>query len=201
MTQSPIGLILCADKSDEHVELLRLEESGIRVAQYLTELPPKELLEQKLHRAIELAQERLARTESAKLSVDAEILTELPRLDFAVKLLSERAFETHSRDTPQQILDAKELRWKVQARCKDLLDEWEKIAKELHDAGGALQYQTEAGSAQRLLYEFLNPELKTLPPRHKKFRANRSMRDVEPSVNLWLKTIDGVEIENEEENV
>ncbi|TVS10340.1 MAG: helicase, partial [Planctomycetaceae bacterium] len=128
------------------------------------------------------------------------ILTELPRLDFAVKLLSERAFETHSRDTPQQILDARELRWKVEARCKDLLDEWEKIAKELHDAGGALQYQTEAGSAQRLLYEFLNPELKTLPPRHKKFRANRSMRDVEPSVNLWLKTIDGVEIENEEEN-
>ena len=61
-----------------------------------------------------------------------------------------------------------------------------------------LQYQTEAGSAQRLLYEFLNPELKNLPPRHKKFRANRSMRDVEPSVNLWLKTIDGVDIEGEE---
>jgi hypothetical protein len=50
-----------------------------------------------------------------------------------------------------------------------------------------------------LLYEFLNPELKNLPPRHKKFRANRSMRDVEPSVNLWLKTIDGVEIDAEEE--
>ncbi|MCA9177620.1 MAG: DISARM system helicase DrmA, partial [Planctomycetales bacterium] len=129
-----------------------------------------------------------------------EILKELPRLDFAVNLLSERAFETQSRDTTQQLDDAKELRLKVEARCKDLLDEWEKIAKELHDAGGALQYQTEAGSAQRLLYEFLNPELKTLPPRHKKFRANRSMRDVEPSVNLWLKTIDGVEIESEEED-
>lgn len=129
-----------------------------------------------------------------------EILKELPRLDFAVNLLAERAFETQSRDTTQQLDDAKELRLKVEARCKDLLDEWEKIAKELHDAGGALQYQTEAGSAQRLLYEFLNPELKTLPPRHKKFRANRSMRDVEPSVNLWLKTIDGVEIESEEED-
>lgn len=128
-----------------------------------------------------------------------EILKELPRLDFAVKLLSERAFETHSRETDQQLEDAKELQWKVEARCKDLLDEWSTIAKDLYDAGGALQYQTEAGSAQRLLYEFLNPELKTLPPRHKKFRANRSMRDVEPSVNLWLKTIDGVEIESEEE--
>lgn len=77
--------------------------------------------------------------------------------------------------------------------------EWSTIAKELHDAGGALQYQTEAGSAQRLLYEFLNPELKNLPPRHKKFRANRSMRDVEPSVNLWLRTLDGVELPSEEE--
>ena len=55
------------------------------------------------------------------------------------------------------------------------------------------------GAAQRLLYEFLNPELKQLPPRFKKFRANRSMRDVEPSVNLWLKTLDGVEIEEEEQ--
>jgi hypothetical protein len=126
-----------------------------------------------------------------------EILNELPRLDFAVKLLSQRAFDTHH-DTSSE--DAKQLRLKVQERCRDLLDAWSSIAKELHDNGGALQYQTEAGSAQRLLYEFLNPELKTLPTRHKKFRANRSMRDVEPSVNLWLKTIDGVDIEGEEED-
>ena len=125
-----------------------------------------------------------------------EILNELPQLDFAAKLLSQRSFETHY-DTSSS--DARTLRLKVQDRCKDLLDEWSAIAKELQDAGGALQYQTEAGGAQRLLYEFLNPELKTLPPRHKKFRANRSMRDVEPSVNLWLKTIDGVEIEADEE--
>jgi predicted nuclease of restriction endonuclease-like (RecB) superfamily len=61
--EPPLGLILCADKSDEHVELLRLHESGIRVARYLTELPPKRLLEQKLHESIGLARERLAREE------------------------------------------------------------------------------------------------------------------------------------------
>lgn len=55
---TPIGLILCADKSSEHVELLRLEDSNIRVSRYLTELPSKELLEQKLHQAISLARER-----------------------------------------------------------------------------------------------------------------------------------------------
>ena len=61
--ESPIGLILCADKSDEHVELLQLSNSGIRVAAYLTELPPRELLRQKLHEAIKLAKARLERGE------------------------------------------------------------------------------------------------------------------------------------------
>lgn len=125
-----------------------------------------------------------------------EILNELPKLDFAVDCLARRALETHQNSSSD---DAEQLRLTVRERSKDLLDEWSGIAKELHDAGGSLQYQTEQGGAQRLLYEFLNPELKTLPPKHKKFRANRSMRDVEPSVNLWLKTIDGVELNVEED--
>jgi predicted nuclease of restriction endonuclease-like (RecB) superfamily len=45
--EAPLGLILCAGKSDEHVELLQLERSGIRVAEYLTELPPREVLERR----------------------------------------------------------------------------------------------------------------------------------------------------------
>lgn len=56
--EPPVGLILCADKSDEHVRLLRLNESGIRVARYLTELPPRRLLEKKLHDAIQIARHR-----------------------------------------------------------------------------------------------------------------------------------------------
>lgn len=57
---SPIGLILCAGKNDEHVELLQLERSNIRVADYLTVLPPRELLQATLHRSIERARQRLA---------------------------------------------------------------------------------------------------------------------------------------------
>ena len=68
--ESPIGLILCADKSDEHVELLQLSKSGIRVAAYLTELPPRELLRQKLHEAIKLAKARL---EQRELPLPAEV--------------------------------------------------------------------------------------------------------------------------------
>ena len=57
---SPIGLILCADINEEHVELLQLEKSNIKVAEYLTHLPDMKLLESKLHQAIERAKNRLA---------------------------------------------------------------------------------------------------------------------------------------------
>lgn len=57
---SPIGLILCAGKNHEHIELMQLRNSNIRVAEYLTLLPPKEVLEQKLHKAIEIAQSRMS---------------------------------------------------------------------------------------------------------------------------------------------
>lgn len=63
--EPPIGLILCADKSEEHVELLQLDRTGIRVATYLAELPPQELLEQKLHESMRLARERLANSRIA----------------------------------------------------------------------------------------------------------------------------------------
>ena len=55
---SPIGLILCSGKNEEHVELLQLDKSNIRVADYLTILPSQEILKQKLHQAIELARNR-----------------------------------------------------------------------------------------------------------------------------------------------
>ncbi len=57
--ESPVGLILCAEKTTEHVELLRLGDSGIRVAEYLTELPPRRLMERKLHEAMHAAQQAL----------------------------------------------------------------------------------------------------------------------------------------------
>src|SRR5580704_9205059 len=57
--EAPLGLILCADKSAEQVELLKLDKSGIRVASYLTELPPRPLLQKKLHQAVLLATARL----------------------------------------------------------------------------------------------------------------------------------------------
>lgn len=57
--ESPLGLILCAGKSDEQIELLQLSKSGIRVAAYLTELPSRDLLCKKLHEAVRIARARL----------------------------------------------------------------------------------------------------------------------------------------------
>ena len=49
----PIGLILCAEGNKEQIELLQLNKSGIKIAEYMTELPSKKLLQQKLHQAIQ----------------------------------------------------------------------------------------------------------------------------------------------------
>lgn len=57
--ETPIGMILCAEGSKEQIELLQLEKSGIRIAEYLVELPSKELLQKKLHKVIELEKRRL----------------------------------------------------------------------------------------------------------------------------------------------
>ena len=64
--EPPIGLILCAGKSAEHVELLQLVPSGIRIAEYLTELPPRALLEKKLHDALRNARAALAARGASK---------------------------------------------------------------------------------------------------------------------------------------
>ncbi len=56
---SPLGLILCTGKQTEQIELLELDRAGIHVAEYLTALPPKKILQEKLHKAIEHARKRL----------------------------------------------------------------------------------------------------------------------------------------------
>ena len=54
----PLGLILCADKNQEQIELLELTEGSLRVASYLTELPPRAVLERKFVESIEHARAR-----------------------------------------------------------------------------------------------------------------------------------------------
>ena len=50
--ESPIGLLLCTEGSEDQIELLQLDQTGIRVAQYMTELPSRVLLYQQLQKIV-----------------------------------------------------------------------------------------------------------------------------------------------------
>ncbi len=56
--EAPIGLILCSEGNTEHIEYLMLEDSNIKVAQFYTQLPDKNILSEKLQRAIAIAKEQ-----------------------------------------------------------------------------------------------------------------------------------------------
>ena len=58
----PIGLILCTNASRGQIELLEMDKSGIVVAEYWTDLPPKVLLEEKIRSIMREAQECLERS-------------------------------------------------------------------------------------------------------------------------------------------
>jgi hypothetical protein len=123
------------------------------------------------------------------------IVTERSNLDFVTQTLVNRA----RRHADLSRSDADALANLIQQRTEDLLDEWDQIALDYDKQGTRLQYQREVGAARPLLHEFLDPELTQLPKRHLKFRANRSMRDVEPDVNLWVRTLDDTELDEDEE--
>lgn len=56
--EKPLGIIICAKKDQEDVELLELGKNGIHVAEFLSEYLPKKLLEEKLQMAIQCAREK-----------------------------------------------------------------------------------------------------------------------------------------------
>ena len=66
----PLGIILCTGKKREHIELLELDQTGIHVAEYLTDLPPRQLLEQKRHEAVALSKARLENRASGESESD-----------------------------------------------------------------------------------------------------------------------------------
>lgn len=114
------------------------------------------------------------------------ILTLRATLDgFAIRF----ANRARNHDPSLSAAAAQEYFDKVLHRCRRLLDDWNNIADEFQQKNTKLQYQQEVGAAQRLLYEYLHPDLQNLPTVRRKFRANRSMRDVEPNVELGVKNL------------
>lgn len=86
----------------------------------------------------------------------------------------------------------------LRTRVNDLLDSWCKVARFQRDNSARLRYQEFEGSGgPALLRTPLDPVGADLQPQQdaRKFKAPRSLRDVEPSVNLWIKKLDGLAIE------
>jgi len=83
----------------------------------------------------------------------------------------------------------------VQNRVVDLLDSWRKVFEDYRSAGVEMQYQKyELDRPRPLLREILDQNFQS--EHHRKFRANRSLRDVEPEVNLFLNDLSGVRVED-----
>ncbi len=103
-------------------------------------------------------------------------------LEFAVDRFAARLEQLGGSETSKDALVA---------RCRRLLDDWASIQSEFARTNTKLQYQRwEENGPQRLLYELLDPELDSVEPIRRKFRANRSMRDVEASVDLKVQVLD-----------
>ena len=56
--EQPLGLLLCTEGGNEQIELLQLDKSGIKVAQYMTELPSKVLPQRQIHKGLGAARQR-----------------------------------------------------------------------------------------------------------------------------------------------
>ena len=113
-----------------------------------------------------------------------------PQLDFVAEVISRRA-EGHDKEL--DAAEAEALRQKVKDRVVGLLDAWANIATKKGD----LQYQREVGVAPPLLFDPLDPELAKQTQEAQQFKANRSLRDVEPTVNLWLRNPEGRLVEED----
>ena len=107
------------------------------------------------------------------------------------------SIETQLRDVFRERLQAQPLEdeterqerhHSVQAGVVDLLDSWLTVLAAYHDVNSSVKYQKyEPGQRGHLLREMLDEEFESA--HHAKFRANRSLRDVEPEVNLYIKPL------------
>ena len=88
----------------------------------------------------------------------------------------------------QPIADAEERAERlhsVRSRIVDLLDSWITVVDDYQSTNTAIKYQQyERLPGRPLLREMLDTDFES--PHHRKFRANRSLRDVEPEVNVYI---------------
>ncbi len=115
------------------------------------------------------------------------VQSHLPELQQAVRIFSERA-KIHDVDKAHS-QDGQDLAHHVDALAQELLAKWSKIAGMCQNEGIGLAYQKHEGprDGDALIRDFLDLDLLTKPEVYRSFRANRSMRDVEPGIDILPK--------------
>ena len=114
-----------------------------------------------------------------------------PDLDPVADALSDRA-AGHRSDTPPSVPAG------VRARAMSLLDDWASLAHERNADGTTFGYAAEPGISKTLLREMLDPGLALADARERRFRAPRSLRDVEPAVLLRKVAPNGADIDGDD---
>lgn len=112
------------------------------------------------------------------------------RLEQFCQLMAERARNHRPDDLPS--MPATETYHYVLTRCRAMIDDWKAIAQEWQNKhNSSIQYQREdrQSGATALLHDFLDTSLENLPDQFRKFRANRSMRDVDTSTELTVREL------------
>ena len=120
---------------------------------------------------------RLGQSSLTPLAAAGAAERERGQLDHVIKAFGQRARD-HHKDVPP------ELEAKVRATVASLLDDWASLAHDRNADGTAFGYAALPGVTRALLREMLDPELALADPREQRFRAPRSLRDVEPNVLL-----------------
>jgi hypothetical protein len=112
------------------------------------------------------------------------VIAERAKLDRYAELIADRARSSAAIGEEQALHD------QVLARSKRLLDWWMGAAQDSRGKGIPFQYETTRTERNGLLRDPLDPELAAFPAERRAFRASRSMRDVEPPVDLYLRDLE-----------
>lgn len=129
---------------------------------------------------------RLSRSDMTAPLAAGQIVNIRHELTSVANYLADRAVSHAWPPNPQA---SAALRNNVLQRCERLLDNWLNITQNLRRDNVRLQYQKETNGATQLLYDYLDPALSEIEPIRREFRANRAMRDVEATVNLYVKRL------------
>ena len=130
-------------------------------------------------------EDRLTPSEGAARIADVREELERRLADAFRKRVDEQPFESER--------ERDERRRSVERRVRELLNAWQEIAADYLEVGVAMKYQRhEMKQGQPLLREMLDARFES--DQHRLFRANRSLRDVEPEVHLLLRELSGREV-------